>query len=337
MIWMWIGFITLILMLLALDLGVFHRKAHAVSIKEALIWSVVWITTAMIFNIFIYFAYEHHWQGLGLMPSLMHPTGLAGHSAAVLFFTGYVIEKSLSVDNLFVIALIFGYFRIPSTYQHRVLFWGIVGALMMRGGMIWLGTMLIERFHWILYVFGVFLILTAFKMLFGDSEPDPKKNVLMKLAAKVFPISHELDGQRFLSRIDGRLMLTPLATTLIVVESTDVVFAVDSIPAIFAITTDPFLVFTSNVFAILGLRALYFALAGILDKFHYLKLSLAVVLALVGVKMLAANWLKRNDWLRDHMSFVTLGLVAVILAAGIIASIIRARRMPLEPDDAPAT
>ena len=337
MIWMWIGFITLILVLLSLDLGVFHRKAHTVSVKEALIWSAVWITTAMIFNIFIYFAYEHHWQGLGLMPSLMHPTGLAGHSAAVLFFTGYVIEKSLSVDNLFVIALIFGYFRIPSTYQHRVLFWGIVGALMMRGGMIWLGTTLIERFHWILYVFGVFLILTAFKMLFGDSELDPKKNVLMKLAAKVFPISHELDGQRLFSRIDGRLMLTPLATTLIVVESTDVVFAVDSIPAIFAITTDPFLVFTSNVFAILGLRALYFALAGILDKFHYLKLSLAVVLALVGVKMLAANWLKRNDWLRDHMSFVTLGLVAVILAAGIIASIIRARRMQLEPDNAPAT
>ncbi|MCY2952255.1 MAG: TerC family protein [Planctomycetota bacterium] len=337
MIWIWIGFITLILVLLALDLGVFHRKAHAVSVKEALIWSVVWITTAMVFNIFVYFAYEHHWQGLGLVPSLMHPTGLAGHSATVLFFTGYVIEKSLSVDNLFVIALIFTYFRIPSVYQHRVLFWGILGALIMRGGMIWLGTTLIERFHWILYVFGVFLILTAFKMLFGNSEPDPKKNVLMKLAAKVFPISHELDGQRFLSRIGGRFMLTPLATTLIVVESTDVVFAVDSIPAIFAITTDPFLVFTSNVFAILGLRALYFALAGILDKFYYLKLSLAVVLAVVGVKMLAANWLKRNDWLRDNMSFVTLGLVAVILAAGIIASIIRARRMPLEPDDAPAT
>lgn len=336
MIWMWIGFIALVLVLLSLDLGVFHRKAHAVSIKEALIWSAVWIATAILFNVFVYFAYQHHWQGLGRTASLMHPEGLSGHAAAVLFFTGYVIEKSLSVDNLFVIALIFGYFRIPAMYQHRVLFWGIVGALVMRGGMIWLGTTLIERFHWILYLFGAFLIVTAIKMLVGSSDPDPKNNILMRLASKVLPISHELDGQRLFSRVEGRLMLTPLATTLIVVESTDVVFAVDSIPAIFAITTDPFLVFTSNVFAILGLRALYFALAGILDKFHYLKLSLAVVLALVGVKMLAAHWLKQNAWIRDHLSFVTLGAVALILGVGIVASIIRSNRMAVEPEDAPA-
>lgn len=331
MIWMWIGFIAFILLLLAVDLGIFHRHAHAVGVREALAWSIVWIAMSLLFNVFIYYVYAHHWQGLGTTPSLMHPAGLNGRAAAAAFFTGYVIEKSLSVDNIFVIALIFAYFRIPAMYQHRVLFWGILGALIMRGAMIGLGTALIERFHWILYIFGAFLVFTALKMLFSSGDPEPQKNPVIRLAQRFFRISHELDGQRFMTRSEGRRMLTPLALALMVVEATDIVFAVDSIPAIFAITTDPFIVFTSNVCAILGLRALYFAVAAMIGKFHYLKLSLAVILVLVGLKMLFINLIKRSEWIGDNTTVITLGMVVIVLGAGVIGSIIRARRLSLAP------
>lgn len=328
MIWIWLLFILFILALLALDLGVFHRKAHVVGIRESLTWSAVWITISLLFSFFIYFAYGHHWEGLGTHTSSMHPNGLTGGQAVILYLTGYVIEKSLSVDNIFVMALVFGYFGIPAKYQHRILFWGILGALIMRGTMIAVGVALINRFEWILYIFGVFLLLTAGKMMFSNSEPNPKNNLLVRLARRWFPITQELHGQHFMAHIDGRWMLTPLALTLVVVESTDLLFAVDSIPAIFAVTTDPFLIFTSNVFAILGLRALYFALASILEKFYYLKASLAVILGLVGVKMLA------REWLHDipGMSFYLLGLIGLIMAIGIVASILRSRRMTaMEP------
>jgi tellurite resistance protein TerC len=326
MIWIWLLFIVFILVILALDLGVFHRKAHVVGIKESLVWSAIWIALSLAFSVFIYYAYAHHWEGLGTHTSSMHPNGLNGGQAVILYLTGYVIEKSLSVDNIFVMALVFGYFGIPAKYQHRVLFWGILGALIMRGIMIAVGAALISRFEWILYIFGVFLLLTAAKMMFSNSEPNPKNNLLVRLTRKWFPITHELHGQHFMAHIDGRWMLTPLALTLVVVESTDLLFAVDSIPAIFAITTDPFLVFTSNVFAILGLRSLYFALASVLEKFYYLKASLAVILGLVGVKMLA------KEWLHDipGMSFYLLGLIALIMAIGIVASIVRTRRMSPE-------
>lgn len=264
--WMWIGFIILVLILLALDLGVFHRKAHVIKTKEALRWTGAWVAAALLFNLFIYFAYEYHLLDMGL--TNVEPDGRA---ASVLFFTGYVVEKSLSVDNIFVMALIFSYFAVPPVYQHRVLFWGILGALLMRGVMILVGAVLIERFHWVLYIFGAFLVFTAAKLLLVRQEPNPKNNFLVKLASRLFPVTHEYAGQRFTVRVDGRLMLTPLALALVAVESTDLMFAVDSVPAIFAITEDPFIVFSSNVFAILGLRSLYFALAGIMHKFYYIK------------------------------------------------------------------
>lgn len=372
MIWFWIGFILFVLAMLAIDLGVFHRKTHTVRIKEALAWSAVWITLALCFNVFIYFAYSNHWLGIGRAANgtvAIDPVDklpLNGHNAAVKFFTGYVIEKSLSVDNIFVIALIFTFFRIPNMYQHRVLFWGIIGALIMRGIFIGLGAALIARAHWILYLFGLFLIYTAYKMLTSDEDPDPNQSLAVRWVRKRFPITHELHGQKFLVRRDqlhgnglpepplaetnsvaepvqpsavagtSTYVLTPLAMTLVVVEATDLVFAVDSIPAIFAITGDPFLVFTSNIFAILGLRALYFALAGILDQFVYLKTSLAIVLGLVGLKMLFADLLKQWEFLKHNLSFVTLGLITLILATGIVASIVAARRDQPEPKAPPA-
>jgi tellurite resistance protein TerC len=341
MTWIWIGFILLVLSLVALDLFVFNRKAHVVRMREALLTSAIWIALALIFNGFIYFAYNAHWQGLGTHASKMHPQGLTGHDAAVLFFTGYVIEMSLSVDNLFVMALIFGYFAIPSQFQHRVLVWGILGAQVMRGIMIGAGTALIHQFDWILYVFGAFLIFTAWKMLFGDMEPDPQNNPIIRLTRRFFPVTHEIHGHHFAIRNDGhtqldpapasggapalangRWILTPLALALVVVETTDLVFAVDSIPAIFAITTDPFLVFTSNIFAVLGLRSLYFVLRGVLEKFKYLKVSLAAILALVGLKMLGHHWMDEID----HINLYTLVLVVLILGGGAMASIIAAKR-----------
>ena len=368
MIWIWIGFVAFILALLALDLGVFHRKAHVVRVKEALGWSAVWVALGLTFTAFVYFAYENHWMGLGLpgggagvaaggaVADLMavspsNPQGLNdGASAAVKYVTGYLIEKSLSVDNIFVIAMIFAFLAVPPLYQHRVLFWGILGALIMRGAMIAVGAQLIARFSWIIYIFGGFLILTGLKMLLLKTEQaDPSKNIVVRLARRIAPVTDHFHGQHFFVRagshasheaatpgdvvvsdqaVDrtqaGTLMITPLFLSLLVVEFTDLVFAVDSIPAIFAITTDPFLVFTSNVFAILGLRSLYFALAGMMEKFRYLKVSLAIVLMLVGVKMMTHGWLK--SVLGEYFNLYLLGAVLLILAGGVVASLWSNRR-----------
>jgi tellurite resistance protein TerC len=336
MIWIWSGFIGFILLLLALDLGVFHREAHEVSMKEALTWSAVWILMGLSFSVFVYFGYENRWLGLGTAVDALDGTMNDGTEAVLKYLTGYVIEKSLSVDNVFVIAMIFGFFSVPAAYQHRVLFWGILGALAMRGAMIAVGARLIAEFDWILYVFGGFLILTALKMLFLKAgETDLEKLFVIRLARRFLPISTAYHGEHFLVRADAaaggeprgrpRWMLTPLALALLLVETTDLVFAVDSIPAIFAITADPFLVFTSNVFAILGLRALYFALAGMIGKFRYLKVSLAIVLMLVGGKMLAAPWLKAA--FGKSVGLYLLAVVFAVLGAGIGASLLK----PAEP------
>lgn len=333
MFWLWFGFVCFVLLMLALDLGVFHRHAHVISIKEAIGWTIVWITLGISFAGFVYFAYEGRWFGLGTQ--IDAADGLLNHGATAVqkYLTGYVVEKTLSIDNVFVIAMIFGFFAVPAIYQHRVLFWGILGALVMRGAMIAIGNVLITQFHWVLYLFGAFLVLTAIKMLFFKAEHGaPNLNWIVRLTKRFFPVTDQFHGESFLIRAGaksagdqptsvrpGALMLTPLALALIMVESTDVIFAVDSIPAIFAITADPFLVFTSNVFAILGLRSLYFALAGLIDQFRYLKVSLALVLLVVGLKMFLAEWLK--EALGKHFNFYLLGLILAILTAGVVASI----------------
>ncbi|MGE5608515.1 MAG: TerC family protein [Bacillota bacterium] len=351
MVWIWLGFILLVLSLLALDLGVFHRKAHVVHVKEALGWSALWIALGLAFSVFVYFGYQNHWLGLGSHVDAVDGVINTGSTAAVKYLTGYVVEKSLSVDNIFVIAMLFAFFAVPSIYQHRVLFWGILGALIMRGAMIGIGAELISRYQWILYVFGVFLIITGIKMLVIKTDHrDPGQNIVVRLVRKLFPVTEHFHGQHFLVRAGskashepavpsehnvpadhaveqarlGKWMLTPLALALVMIETTDLIFAVDSIPAIFAITADPFLVFTSNVFAILGLRSLYFALAGMMDKFRYLKVSLAVVLSVVGIKMLTAKWLK--EAIGPNFNFYLLGLIMLILGAGVIASLVANRR-----------
>ena len=346
----WIAFLVFVLALLALDLGVFHRRAHVVTVREALTWTVVWIATAFAFAGVIYLGYEHHWLGLGLEPdpvdrSAAYPDGRVNdaRSAVLKFLTGYVVELSLSADNVFVIAMLFGYFAIPRIYQHRVLFWGILGALAMRGAMIAIGSRLVAEFSWMLSVFGALLILTAIKMAFTDSESgDPGHNVIVRMMRRFLRVTNQFDGEHFFVRAPasesietvgagftgatvaspvrrGGWVLTPLAPALVMVETTDLVFAVDSIPAIFAITADPFLVFTSNVFAILGLRSLYFALAGALHTFHYLKHALAVVLLTVGVKMLAHSWLERV--LGPDFNLYMLAAVIAILGTGVLLSL----------------
>ena len=350
MVWIWIAFIAFVLLMLALDLGVFHRKAHVVSVKEAVAWSAVWLAMGLAFAALVYFGYEGKWFGLGTVPDAVDGLANDGTRAMEKYLTGYVVEKSLSVDNIFVISMIFSFFAVPPLYQHRVLFWGILGALLLRGGMIALGAKLIAEFHWVLYLFAVFLILTAIKMLFLKTEnTDPNKNVVVRLTRRFFPVTARFHGEHFIVRAGapasyesevpgapvmpdevvekarpGTLLLTPLAMALVMVETTDLIFAVDSIPAIFAITADPFLVFTSNVFAILGLRSLYFALAGMVKKFRYLKVSLALVLMVVGVKMLLAEWLKLA--LGKHFNLYLLTVVLGILAAGVAFSLLAERR-----------
>ena len=323
-------------MVLALDLGVINRKAHVVSVKEALTFTVAVFVMAALFDVFVYFAYENHWLGLGQHVDRVDGVVNDGRLAAVKFLTGYIIEVSLSADNVFVIAMIFDHLRVPAKYQHRVLFWGILGALAMRGTMIGLGAQLVARYHWILYVFGLFLVYTALKMLWSktDETVDPDEALVMRLVRRVFPVCQNYRESHFLIRENGRLMLTPLAVALVLVETTDLIFAVDSIPAIFAITTDPFIVFTSNVFAILGLRSLYFALAGAIAKFRYLKVSLAAILGLVGIKMLVAEWLK--DVFGPSFNFYLLGIVALILVIGVLASIAAVRRDERRAERAPA-
>ncbi len=318
---LWSSFIALITIFLALDLGVFHRKDHVVSIKEALGWTLIWGSLAMCFSVFVFFAYDNHWFELGTAVDAVDGKLNTGASAAGKYITGYLIEQSLSVDNLFVIAVIFGSFGVPAIYRHRVLFWGILGALLMRGAMIGIGAQLIARFHWLLYVFGGFLVLTSIKMAFTHSATaDPSVNIVVRLARRFFPVTDHYHGNHFFVQHEKRAtwMLTPLAIALLMVETTDLIFAVDSIPAIFAITADPFIVFTSNIFAILGLRSLFFALAGMLDKFCYLKYSLAVILFMVGAKMFVADWLQ--SCIGEKFNFYLLLAVLVILAVGVAAS-----------------
>jgi tellurite resistance protein TerC len=310
-IFLWIGFVAFIFVMVMLDLGVFHRKARAVRIREALTWTSVWVAMAIMFNVFVYFLYDKNWFGW----TDIHSHQLTGAEAAIQFFTGYVIEKSLSLDNIFVIAMIFAYFRVPLAEQHRVLFWGILGAVVLRGAMIAMGVALIERFEWISYVFGALLILSAVKMLvIRHDNLDPSSNPLVRLTRRLYPVTSEFEGSRFFTTLDGRKAVTPLFLALVLVESSDIIFAVDSIPAIFAVTRDPFLVFTSNVFAILGLRALYFALAGMMEKFHYLQMSLVFLLAYVGVKMLLTHHYPIPN-------LVSLAIIGGILSVGILASL----------------
>ncbi|MFM1769579.1 MAG: hypothetical protein RJA22_2108 [Verrucomicrobiota bacterium] len=298
--WLWVGFNLFILAMLALDLGVFHRKSHTVTLRESLTWTAVWITLALAFNAGVW----HY----------------GGSQKGLEFFTGYLIEKSLSVDNVFVFALLFSYFGVPAQYQHKVLFWGILGALVMRAIMIAAGAALINHFSWIIYIFGAFLILTGIKMIVKSSETiHPERNPVARWFRRLMPVTSDYRGDRFFVRENGVRMATPLFVVLLLVEVTDLIFAVDSIPAIFAVTTDSFIVYTSNVFAILGLRSLYFALAGVMDKFHYLKIGLGVVLAFVGTKMVLAH----TAW--KIPTLASLVVVAGILATSVIASLLRPR------------
>ena len=298
--WLWAGFNLFVLAMLAIDLGVFHRQAHAVTLREAGVWSAVWIGLALLFNLGV-------WKYLGPQPG-------------VEFLTGYLIEKSLSIDNVFVIALLFAYFKVPDAYQHRVLFWGILGALVMRAAFILAGAALLERFHWIIYLFGAFLVLTGIKMAFAPEQGiEPEKNPIVRLVRRLMPVTADFRGPAFFVREGGRRAATPLFLVLVMVEFTDLVFAVDSIPAIFAVTRDPFLVYTSNVFAILGLRSLYFLLAGVMHKFEYLKLGLAAILVFVGAKMALVDWVKIP-------AGISLSVIAAILAVAVGASLLKARR-----------
>ncbi len=293
---LWAGFLATVLALLAVDLGLFHRKAHEVKVKEALAWTGVWIALAAAFGVGV-----HHWFG---------------PEKALEFATGYVIEKALSVDNLFVFVVLFSAFAVPARQQHRVLFWGVLGALVMRAVFVLVGAALLQAFHWMMYVFGAFLVITAVKLLASrEEEAHPEQGRLVRLFRRLVPVTEGYRGERFLVREAGRWLATPLLVVLVAVEVTDLVFAVDSIPAVFAVTTDPFIVFTSNVFAILGLRSLYFALAAMLDKLRFLKVGLALVLAFVGAKMLAVGLVKVPIGL-------SLGVIATILVGASLASLL---------------
>ncbi len=306
---LWVGFTVFVLAMLALDLGVFHRKAHEVSVREALGSTAVWICLALAFNLGVYFWF--------------------GSERALEFLTGYVIEKALSVDNIFVFIVVFSAFAVPAKLQHRVLFWGILGALIMRAIFIVLGAALLQRFHWVIYIFGAFLVFTGIKLLLqrGD-EVHPERNPLFRLFRRFVPSVAEYRGGQFTVIEGGRRYATPLLLVLVAIETTDIVFAVDSIPAIFAVTTDPFIVYTSNIFAILGLRALYFALAGMMGKFHYLKVGLSLVLVFVGAKMLLAGIYKIPI-------LVSLGVIVALLAGSVVASLLRPLAKPLLPVPAP--
>jgi tellurite resistance protein TerC len=300
---LWAGFTVFVLAMLALDLFVFNRKAHVVKTREALIWSLVWISLALVFNFLIYQKF--------------------GKQHALEFLTGYLIEKALSVDNLFVFLVIFSYFAVPLKLQHRVLFWGILGALLMRAVFIFMGAVLIQKFHWIMYLFGGFLVYTGFKLLVQKGEEvHPEKNPVIKLFKKFIPVVEHYQTHHFIVKEGAKWFATPLLLVLVVVETTDVVFAVDSIPAIFAVTTDPFIVYTSNIFAILGLRALFFLLSGMMGKFHYLKYGLGLVLAFVGVKMVIVDFYKMPIG-------ISLGVIASLLGLSILVSL---KSPPVKPD-----
>jgi tellurite resistance protein TerC len=308
----WILFLAMIAGFLALDLGVFNKKAHIISYKEATKWTIVWSTLGLLFSIVIYFIYANRWIDT-------IPVGASPTDAAIKYITGYLIELSLSIDNIFVIAVVFKSFRIPQKYQHRVLFWGILGALVFRGLMIAFGVILINKFSWTTYIFGAFLVYTALKMAFEKEEDhsedfDPKKSFAYRQLRRFMPITSHLDGEKFFILKRGMRIATPLLLALIVIEFTDILFALDSIPAILSITTDPFLVFTSNIFAIMGLRSMYFFIANMLDSFHYLKYSLVVILLYVGIKLILEHHFHLPIWL-------SLSVIFVSLLGGIVASI----------------
>ena len=371
-IWAYAGFLGLVVVFLALDLGVFHREAHEVKMKEAIAWSIVWLSCGLAFSGIVYLAYEQHWLGLGLSTAMYNTQAaieaggslivhgeVLGADAAKQYLVGYVVEKSLAMDNIFVIALVFSFFAVPAKYQHRVLFWGILGALVLRGGMIFLGAGLILEYQWILIVFGAFLLLTALKMALIKGNDDPAQSAAVRLAKRLLPTVDFYDGQRFVTRrtvkptyrfdpatgkdimeppppgtLSAKRSITPLFLALLMVEITDLVFAVDSIPAIFAITPDPFIVLTSNVFAILGLRALYFCLAALIARFRYLKPALILILAFVGVKLLLLSvppylpvvGLSKSSPIKVD---TTLSLLVILgtLAAATVASILHERRV----------
>lgn len=305
--WLWFAFIGLVLVFLVLDLGVFHRHAHTVGFKEAFLWTMVW------FGLAIGFA-------LGLRPA-------RGSTEALEFLTGYLIELSLSMDNVFVMALIFAYFQVPAEYQHRVLFWGILGALVMRGLMIGAGLALISWLHWVLYLFGLLLVYSGIRMLLIKTQVDPEKNRVLRIVRRFYPVTPHLDGQKFRTHWNGRKALTPLALVLVMIETTDLVFALDSIPAVFAVTTKPFIVFTSNVFAILGLRSLYFVLAGAITYFRYLKYGLSLVLVFVGLKMLLDPHGRPPRWFQIELPIaLSLLFVGAIILTSILLSVLAARR-----------
>ena len=305
----WICFLLLIALIVALDLGVFHRKKHVVTLPEALGWTAVWFSVALAFNVGVYYLYELNPSGWD-----MDTEQLTGREAAVQFLTGYIVEKSLSVDNIFVIAMIFAHLRVPLEEQHRVLFWGILGAVLLRGAMIIAGVQLLERFDWVVYVFGGLLLFSAASMLVTRHDNlAPENNSVIRLVRRTYPVTDQFHGSRFFVELNGVRTATPLFLALVLVETTDLTFAIDSIPAIFAITRDPFIIFTSNVFAILGLRSLYFVLAGLMEKFRYLKMSLVFLLAYIGVKMLLVHHYPIPN-------MVSLAIIGGILAVGIIAS-----------------
>ena len=373
-IWAYVAFIGLVIVFLALDLGVFHREAHEVKMKEAVTWSIVWLTCGIAFSGFVYMAYEHHWLGLGLDTAkystseaigagapLIVSGEVQGLEAANQYLVGYVVEKSLAMDNIFVIALIFSFFAVPAKYQHRVLFWGIIGALLMRGGMIFIGAGLILKYQWILIVFGGFLILTALKMALIKGSDDVSQNIAVRVCKKFFRVTEFYDGQKFFTKrtlkptysknargedtmdappagsLSAAWAITPLFLALILVEITDLVFAVDSIPAIFAITPDPFIVFTSNIFAILGLRALYFCLAALIPKFRFLKAALILILAFVGVKLLLLSvppyldviGMATADPIKIGTTLSLLVIVGALTLATVLSVAIPARALPV--------
>lgn len=305
---LWTAFNVFVLGMLALDLGVFHKKSEVISVKNALAWTGIWITLAMAFNLFVYMYF--------------------GQGEAIEFFTGYIIEKSLSVDNIFVIIMIFSYFQVPPKYQHKVLFWGITGALVMRVIFIFAGIELIHRFHWLIYIFGAFLISTGLRMvLAGDAKIEPEKNPVVKLVRRLFPVTHSFEGDNFFVRRNFKLWATPLFVVVILIETTDLIFAVDSIPAILAITDDPFIVYTSNVFAILGLRSLYFALSGIEKYFYYLKYGLAAILVFVGAKMCL------TDYYKIPIEISLLVIVSVLIVSIAVSVIFPQKRSAAEVPD----
>ena len=298
---LWIGFSVFLIIMLALDLGVFHKESHVVEFREAMIWSGIWVGLAVLFNIGVFYYF--------------------GEVKGLEFMTGYLVEKSLSVDNVFVIALIFTYFSVPRQYQHRVLFWGVIGALIMRAILIAVGATLIREFAWIIYIFGAFLVFTGIKMYFQKNEGiDPDKNPVVRFFKKFIPVTDEYNKEKFFLIKNGKRFATPLFIVLLMVETTDLIFAVDSIPAIFAITQDPFIVFTSNAFAILGLRSLYFALAGVIYKFYYLKAGLSVILVFVGIKMMLIDIFKIPIG-------ISLGFVSLVILISVIASVLKNRKL----------